>query len=474
MKALQEIKSVSDFQPDSGDLLDLFQLVSLTPALNREQLQTAFLGEERTKNHFRVVYKELKDRLLDGMFIHSFKDYSNVLKARIRVFKSCANARMLIASGKKKAGVTIALETFKQSKKYGILDVAYTMSRELHSHYSVVQPDRKKHCHFQAEKKRLFSLVQQEVQSEEAYLHIALCINTGKMPDNFSKKLETLAAFENQEYRFNLFYYSSRTLFAYLQNDANELIEWCGQALRFFSTIKHPLPYIIKWGFYAQAVPVLIGRGEYAKAHAYLSSSVDGPLKGSFNWHVSLLYMAVQGFHSGKPKIAFESWKQAKRQASKFESGVIRERWKVMEAYLHFFDKGGHFKMPGQFRLGRFLNETIESSKRKPGQNVAIIIVQMLHFLQDGKHRQYMKRADNLKKYIQDHLKGDLYKRSRLFLMMLQQVEFGDYKRDRVEELTEKYLVQLRSTEISIGVDLLDNEVVRYEVLWEEVIKTLR
>ncbi|MGB1284622.1 MAG: hypothetical protein ACPG44_09185 [Polaribacter sp.] len=474
MKALKELHSVSEYEPSRGDLLSLFTMAIKLPDFDRKKAKAAFLEQNKTKGQFRMTYKTLKDKLLNGIFSNSFTNYDTVQRAHFHIWKCYAGSKTLIGLDKKIAGISLAQETFRAAQKYGLIDIALSLSRELEMHFATVEPDKKKTRDFRRIKEELLERLVDEVKAEGILLDLINRINLGDDTKGFTTRIEAIENNRNLDYRYNFYVFTCKTLLCNIRGYGNELLETCQKAITFFESIKSPLPYFVRWNFLFQATPILIGKQDYAIAENYAKYCVKITKLGGYNWHLSLLHLALVGFHSGKPAIALEAWKTSKRHMAKFESVMVEERWKIIEAHLHIYAKLGVIAMPTKFRLGKFLNEMIESEKRKAGQNVSILIVQLLHLLLDDKKEQFMSKSERIDKYIHVHLSSEKHTRSRNFLKMLKQVEHGDYQQKGVEQLADKYLVQLRVAEMSINVDLLENEVVRYERLWELIIGFLR
>ena len=53
----------------------------------------------KSEGYFRYVYKELKDKLLDGILLNSFNRLSKIQLAHFRIQKRSLESKMLIQSG---------------------------------------------------------------------------------------------------------------------------------------------------------------------------------------------------------------------------------------------------------------------------------------------------------------------------------------------------------------------------------------
>lgn len=168
MNILKDIAKVSNYQPKSGDLLKLFQLVIIED-LAKEEAATLF----PSASYFRKTYKNLKDRLLDGILLNSFKGLSRVQEKHFKIRRRAMESTMLIHLAKKKAGIKIAEETYYLAEKYGLVDVALSMSRELEVHYGSIELNTLKWKKFRANTKKYRGYFDAECEAQSLFGELA-------------------------------------------------------------------------------------------------------------------------------------------------------------------------------------------------------------------------------------------------------------------------------------------------------------
>ena len=476
MIALRELSDISNYAPQSGDILKLFEVMMKSSGITRQDAWLAFQQNDKSENRFRVVYKSLKDNLIDGIFTNSFKDFSNIQQAQVKIWKNLAACKILISVDKRNAAISIAKRTLTDALKNGAIDASIILSKLLERHYASIQPDTKKYYYYKDLVHSQLKLFNEETLSESAFSELAFRARKGRDIKDMEQNIKQLdkIAINNQEYKFNLFYYTTKTFWYRLTNNLKAFTETCKDAIAFFDHYPGPLPYTTKWSFYFQLIPILIGNKEFTKAEIITKKCLENPSEGSYNWHLTLQLLALLGFHSNKPQIAYEAWKKAKNTPKKFTSAIIDERWRIVFMYLMWFKKIGRISIPEEYRLGRFLNETDNAGKDKSGQNIAIIVIQFLHYLVRKDKSKYMDAAEKLNKYIPAHLKKKEHTRNRNFLRMLQKLVDADYYKVRTEARVKRYLNVIQKTPPNISLNLLESEVVPYEVLWTEVGKLLK
>jgi len=462
LNILKDIATVSNYQPQSGDLLKLFRLV-IVEDVAKEEAATLF----PSTGYFRKTYKNLKDRLLDGILLNSFKGLSRVQEKHFQIRRRAMESTMLIHLEKKKAGIKVAEETYYLAEKYGLIDVALAMSRELEVHYGSVELSTVKWKKFRTSTKKYRAYFDAECQAQSLFGELAHCYQKKHSIAHIPEELKRLSLLckNNKELRFRFYYYSVKNLYYRILEDTQQIIANCREAILFFENIKVDLSYLMKWSFAYQLLPIYIQQGSYGKSELMVNKCLSYCIKGTYNWHLTLFYKVVSGFYSNKPAISLQACLQAKSVTKKFDSQAISERWKLIEAYLSFFSKLGKINYTTKFRLYRFLNEV------KFTNSLNLMIIELLTLLINGKKKMYMQRSERIEDVIQAN-RG--YPRAAYFLRMLRAVELGDYNRIRVSIHAKKHVGLLtHSKNKKLSLSIYDTEPVPYEILWESVLEFL-
>lgn len=476
MNNLLEIQAVSNFHPTNTDVGRLYKLIMEDSSITREEVFQAFNKEKKNSQEYnRYVFKSLKDELINGIFQSSFKGLSKIQQSHFEVMKKYAACKILIGTGKKKAGIPLTRETLALAEKYGILEIALALARELELHFSIVDLNNQKYALYQQKVEKLQQYVFEETAAQSAYAKLAFSIQKKKCTASSKKDIAALELIKpnNKEYKFNLHYYILKTLWYQLHKDNHNLIKTCQDALSFFDEYDRPLSQVVRFSFYFKLIPLLILQKNFEKAEESINRCLTLLNKGSYNWHLTLFYLAILGFYSGRPKIALDAWKQAEQSSKKFKSAVINDRWEIIKAYLFYFDLYGEVKMPGNFRLYRFISQITTANQDKSGLNVSIIVAELLHLLATGNQKKYMERCELLPAYIRDNLRKKEDARARHFLRMLICVEKGDYHLVRVQRYAAAHLKKLKAIDASVSLELLESELIPFEVLWERVLKMI-
>ena len=464
MKELREYAQLSSWSPTNGDPLKLYQMA--LSGYTRKEAREAFLISE---NHFNVLYKKLKDKMVQGVLDNSLKDLNRIQRLQFGIRKQYETAMMMIQTDKKAAGIPLARATMRKAEKYGLYQVALDLSRELRRYYGTILADTKLYDYYTEKQHFFVAEVQYELEAEDVFFDFGFRYKKGLSNPNIEKKLAKLASIPAKSYRFHYMRFICQALHQQIVRKEEAMLNTCKEALVFFEAYED-LPYVVRFSFYFRAIAVHLARREFHLAEPLINKSLEGPAPGRRNWQIIMLHRVLLGFHSNKPAIAFDAWRKASTIPKKFRTAEMEERWRIIRAYLELFD----FPIPGNFRLGRFLNSLQFTDSDKPGHYISVVIVELLHLLRAGKYGKYQQRSERLDDLIDIHLKGKDMERSINFLRLLQCVVRGGFRRDEVVKKAGKYLHNLDNSHPVIGADVREVEVVPFTVLWEMTLLLLK
>ncbi len=151
-------------------------------------------------------------------------------------------------------------------------------------------------------------------------------------------------------------------------------------------------------------------------------------------------------------------------------SRTAKERWNLFKTYLSFIAPvRGTFK---EFNYQTFITSVPEYSKDKQGFNVAILILQFVHFLRKQDAEGLLYRIESLRKYMLVHLKNSYSLRSKIFLKLLMLTVTSDFDVEKCKSKGEKFLQKLVETPAP-GDAYAEIEIIPYEHLWELILLIL-
>ena len=181
---------------------------------------------------------------------------------------------------------------------------------------------------------------------------------------------------------------------------------------------------------------------------------------------------AIYGIYSNKPQIALNALLNSKAHKKRFTNPVLNERWEIIEAYLSFLGRTGKIAYPNKFRFSK-LNNTLKSNNRTEAQKANVLVLELLFLLVNNKIDAFTKRTWQIERVIAKNFNKRPFRRTKYFLRSLRCVVDGNYHPAGAARHAERHLSKMRAIKETIDLNLLDKEVIPYEMLWGEVIRIL-
>ena len=194
----------------------------------------------------------------------------------------------------------------------------------------------------------------------------------------------------------------------------------------------------------------------------------------SSNWlyfqeHHLLLALHAEHYEYAQQLLATTS----KNPAYLKQRTAALERWDLYRGYTDFVCPPQRVGPLRRQQVAQWALTLPEFSRDKRGHNVAILILQALHFLRERDLEEVLLRMERLRKYQQLHLRETNALRSRLFLRLLQVVVEKNFDAGRAAERGKTLLQQLRDAPPP-GEAFAEVEIIPYEHLWKLVLNLLR
>lgn len=145
------------------------------------------------------------------------------------------------------------------------------------------------------------------------------------------------------------------------------------------------------------------------------------------------------------------------------------QRWKLLRAYLYHIHPGKHLNDIVNF--DQFYLSLNVLNQDKNGFNVALMVLEFLHYLSRDEKDKLLDKVERLQKYIYRHLsEGDVNYRDKLFFKLLLVMIDSGFEPDLAKKRGAKLYEKLQTAD-EPGDAYADLEIVPYEDLWQHVIK---
>lgn len=469
MGLLKEIFSISKFKPTKGPLFEVYQLIVKNGATREE---ASIIFEERKElNKFYLNYNRLKEKGLEGILTDRRNGLTIIQRKQLEVYKKFLQCKILYVLHQRIAFTTISESTIKKAEKVDLFNIALSISRDLQKHYSEVAPNEKKFTYYQNKIQTLNDYLSEELKIERIYTRLIFSYRKQQLKKDSFKELAIITKTyqKNTNFRFRLWYHIAKNIQHDYNKDVIALLENTKEALAFFDGFNRPMPYAARFNFLMNLIPIYINQKDFTKAERTINASLVLPTKGSYNWHLVLLYKAMYGFKSNKPSIALSAWKKAHSIPKKFTSKIITDQWSIIAAYLSFYEKAGRLQESINFRLYRFLN-TFKQGGGDKNQKANLLTIVLIHLLIDKKLKAFTEKTFLLEGIITRDFNQHKYRRTKYFLCSMKAIVKGNFHPVGAKRHANTYIEKMRGFESLLDFNALEREVVPYDFIWEEVL----
>lgn len=211
-----------------------------------------------------------------------------------------------------------------------------------------------------------------------------------------------------------------------------------------------------------------------AKGLALAKVAIQDFHQSSSNWFFFQETHLLLALHAQQYEYAQQLLAAVKRNPTfvKQRAAAI-ERWDLYQAYADFVLPPSRMGPTRRMRLAQWVHMLPEFTKDKAGQNIAILVLQLLHHMRDGNFEESMVRLERLRKYQQRHMTGSGMLRSRLFLRLLRVIVDNGFNA-KASAAAGKALWQTLQNTNPPGEADAEVEIIPYEHLWSIILDILR
>ncbi len=433
---------------------------------------------------YKNLRTNLKKRLINTVFFIDQKQagFNEYQKAYYTCCKEWAAVKILLGREARVAAIQLAHKILRQTLKFEFTDLTIDVARILRLHYAVFEGDEKKFNQYDEIVQTQEAIHRAETAAEKYYEQLVLNYVTAKSTQTeineqaaaFSEALEQMVE-THSSHNLHRTFYLIEVIRYMAVNDYKATNELCGKAIEFFES----KPYVSKISlvtFLYQQLACLIQLKEFEKGKSIAEKCLSLITPGLINWFKAQELYFMLNMHCDDLQKAYLVLDSAMRHSRfRFQSEAIIETWKIYEAFIRFLLEIDQIqalkgKKPGNFRLSKFLNELPIFSKDKKGMNIPIMILNMLFMTIQGKHDDFIEKAESIRKYASRHLKTDHTERSETFIRMLLLLPANAFNKEEVKSKATPLLEELKAIPLETANQSFEIEIIPYENLWEFLI----
>lgn len=447
-----------------------------------------FNESENRKAYYNRLKRQLKDRLYNTLFLIDTNEpnYSDLQKAYYNCYKNISAIKILIGKQNRQSAIPLAIKTLKITEKYEFTDITLAIARELRLHYGILVGDKKKFNRYNELVAKYTEIYLAELEAEEYYSAIMVhFVNSSANKDEVIENADRLTkvlldkSTKINSYWFNYLTYIMLVMRFELANDYQNVLKISKRAMEYFESKKHLTSNRTIFYFKYRSIGGHIKLKNLKLALITAQECAKLSTEGSVNWYASLHYLMIISYHSKNLDLAFSTYEIAISH-SNFKAHLqnLSEDWRIHEAFIFYFLLTKRVSSKKQrnipkFRISKFLNEVPIYSKDKRGNNVTIIILQLLFLLQQKKYGAIIDKMEALQTYTHRYLRQDDTFRSNCFIKMLLCLPAASFHKKGVLRKADKYWKKLQSVPLEKANQSAEMEIVPYEMLWEFVLEGL-
>jgi len=467
---------------NSSKVNQLYQAISEGSVNSDEEAFELLFNENQTKSGYRNLKMTLYERLLNTVFfIDAYQSKSTDRQiAYYEAYKDFAAVQILLAKHARKTGISLFEKLLRKAERYELIDLIIPVSRALRMYYGTQDGEEKKYKHYSNLLRQYQEVDRLETLAEEYYSSLIMQFvnkksKTTDLQARAHKYVVKLTKHIDEKSSYKYYLYTSLVeLFEYTcVNDYGSIIEMCDRMIAFFEKKPYSANTPIQIFLHHQLVAYLQLR-MFDKGEEVARKSQQLIEEGSFNWFKNLEYLFLLAMHTANDQKAYAIYNEAiDHKSFAFLSTTIQEMWNLYHAYLQLLvdqnmvelDKGDkHFTA---FRINRFLNDMPTYSKDKRGMNIAILVIQILFYIQKKKYDAAIDAMEAIEKYCSRYLFKEDTMRSYYFIQLLLTIIKASFHIKAVNRYAKKPLAKLKDISTEISNQFHKIEIIPYETLWE-------
>lgn len=384
-----------------------------------------------------------------------------IFEALIRFY---AEAEIKAWKGKRVEVVNEMRKKLEIAKAYGFNELVAKFAKYLHYYYLTNVNNTRLARKYKNEYDTFSQLAYIEDQVNVEFANIAFRLNHTNAPsaalkDELSmicRKLERHLKLQSPS--INIYVYTLLVAEAFLHKQYQKVINLCEEVITDLTNRG-----IGKTAsFYKDAAMALMITNQYSQAASFIERALNSVHKGSGSWLVFAFYQIVIELHRENYEKAYDLY--LGHNNPKIISKQFREQWYILRGFLRFLSKSKLLEDVEAFRVKKFLNSTPISEMDKSGNNINIIILQMLL---EGSS-SIIDKEEAIRQYSYRHMKGRDLKRANLLLKFLINHAKNSYHSEALKRHTIPLLYKLKA--IPLDEQNIDLEVIPYDVIAEIVL----
>ncbi len=467
------------FEPNFAPRLNrLFLFLKENRGLSENEACVQHLKSIDRKKYFNKMKIQLRSQLGHSLLASPSSPDNMHRTAYEDCYKDFAVYKTLLMSGKREEGIEIAKNLIPRLKKLEIHTLLHLVANDLLFHYSSIDDGSRHIKKYERLATRQLEIVHAESVIRKYHSRVGLIGNTRvSFTPSIIKEFREAAEATLPYLRFgsaslNRLIYSIVVARYVAEYDNDSVIRYCDEALASFPQ-NHPNSNAFRFSFMHKKVLALAATGELESAKTIVKEACKLAPVGSFNWHIAFIKRITVCLYAGDYQEAYILYKAHRQQKRPHKNAEAY--WKIIYAYLYFLIHAGKIEPYNEerFNLAKFINDMPVHTRDKSGNNISILIIEVIIRMQRDQFGHIIDRIDSIREYARTYTHNPETKRANLFLNMIIRMEAAYFHRSGTETKTKKLYNKLQETPLKIGQNMAI-EILPFPVLWELILSMLK
>ncbi|MEM9821366.1 MAG: hypothetical protein AAF985_09850 [Bacteroidota bacterium] len=358
-------------------------------------------------------------------------------------------------------------EAHKIAVEYDFTHLACELSSVLYHDHIYYHKNMRQANFYAKQVKKYLEYYTAEKEAEHYFYQMLGQKDRAKQLRIIQQGITKLASLNGNSITFIVYKYSLQNYFGFNTGDYDLVIQCCTEALRCLEN-KSGVYASHRQFFLAKKGIAQIAKGQYAAAAKNFQDAKQFAPPKSYNEFLLNLYETFNHLHAGAYQAAYDQYLIGKKCRFK----VIKDQFVIIGAYMCFLSHLGYLKLEKKFRIGKYLNETFKAQADKQGDNINILIAELLVYLVRDKDK-FIDRVDAIQNYSYRHLTGADTRRAKRFIKILCMLPKANFHPLALERLAKRQIQYLKKYPIRMG-EIFEIEVIPFGNLLEMVMLALQ
>ncbi|MEM9822703.1 MAG: hypothetical protein AAF985_16595, partial [Bacteroidota bacterium] len=369
--------------------------------------------------------------------------------------------------GERKEGIRLIKQAYHLAVDYNFVHLACELSSILYYDHIYYNKNKSKAAFYAQQVDLYLNDYTAEKKAEHQLFIVISKMNRSAQPHYIATAIEQLSNYRGRSIKYKIYEATLNVLYGLNVGDYQRVVNSSQMALTFFEHKSGVYEtHYFSFQFYAGVGQLALS--QYSGAFHYFQQAEQYTLKKSYNAHLLALYQTITCLHGGEYSRAYQLYRKNKN--CKIEQ--IKVQFAIIEAYLCFLAYVGLLSFDKPFRLGKYLNDTFKAQADKQGDNINILIAELLIYLARDRGK-FIDRIEAIQNYSYRHLKAKATKRAKRFIQILCTLPRVNFNPMALQRKANRPIRYLKDHPIFMG-DHVMIEIIPFESLLDMLIQYLK